>query len=114
MSWGSVRDNRRCDLQKRSLVLVLLGFLLLVPGAFGQAISYSDQVNFYAPTASGETGLFTGIVGDTLRQGDWSFSVYWNNYDYLLAPAPEFALAGTPASARSYRDMDVDEDTLSV
>lgn len=101
-------------MQKRSLLLTLLSFLLVVPGAFGQAISYSDQVNFYAPTASGETGLFTGIVGDTLRQGDWSFSVYWNNYDYLLAPAREFALAGTPASARSYRDMDVDEDTLSV
>src|SRR5687768_7918108 len=111
--WNRERNIRRCDLQKRWW-LSLLTVVLLVPGAFAQSITYEDQVNFYAPTASGETGLFNGIVGETLRQGDWSFGVYWNDYDYLLAPAREFSLAGTPASRRSYRDQDVDDWRLSV
>ena len=88
-----------------------LGFiLLLVPGVSAQTVSYADQVNFYHPTASGETGLFTGIVGETLRQGDWSFSIYWNDYDYLLAPAEEFR----PPNRRPNRDMDVDDNRLSL
>ena len=96
-------------MQKRSLLT--LGFiLLLVPGVSAQTISYSDQVNFYHPTISGETGLFTGIVGETLRQGDWSFGIYWNDYDYLLAPAEEVR----PPNRRPNTDMDVDDNRLSL
>lgn len=73
-------------------------------------ISYGDQVRLMAPTVTGESGLFTGILGETMRQGDWSFSVYWNNYDYLAAPAPELR----PPSRRDYRDMDINEDRVSL
>lgn len=37
-----------------------------------------------APTATGETGLFTLLTGDTIPQGSWSFSLYYNNWDRLL------------------------------
>lgn len=84
---------------------------MLAPGAQAQMISYSDQVRLMAPTATGESGLFTGILGETMRQGDWSFSVYWNSYDYLTAPVPEEL---RPITRRSYRDMDVDENRLSA
>lgn len=92
------------------LSLTFLLALVIVPGASAQMITYEDQLNLVAPTSSGETGLFTGLTGETLRQGDWSFSVYWNNFDYLAAPAPELR----PLSRRSYRDMDLDEDRLSL
>ena len=99
---------------KKRLVPIALSVLvsagLLVPGAGAQMISYDDQVRLMAPTVTGESGLFTGILGETMRQGDWSFSVYWNNYDYLAAPAPELR----PPSRRSYRDMDLDEDRISL
>ncbi|HVT02222.1 MAG TPA: OmpA family protein [Thermoanaerobaculia bacterium] len=90
----------------RSLPLLLL----LLPAANAQTITREDQVNLYAPTVSGETGLFTTIVGDTLRRGDWSFGIYYSNYDYLVGPARDLA----PRSRRSYRDMDVDENRLSA
>lgn len=99
-------------MRRKSLwFLSLLLTALIVPGASAQTmITYEDQLNLVAPTASGETGLFTGLTGDTLRQGDWSFSIYWNNYDWLAAPAPELR----PPSRRSYRDMDVEENRLSL
>jgi outer membrane protein OmpA-like peptidoglycan-associated protein len=37
-----------------------------------------------APTATGETGLFTLLSGDTLPQGGWSFGLYYNNWDRLI------------------------------
>ncbi|HEV7667875.1 MAG TPA: OmpA family protein [Thermoanaerobaculia bacterium] len=37
-----------------------------------------------APTATGETGLFTLFTGDTLPQGGWSFGLYYNNWDRLI------------------------------
>lgn len=89
---------------------LLLLTLLLVPAASAQMISYADQVRLVAPATTGELGLFTALTGDTLRQGDWSFSIYYNNYDYLAAPAPEFR----PPSARSYRDMDLDDTRISL
>ncbi|MGA7615719.1 MAG: hypothetical protein WBX15_11140, partial [Thermoanaerobaculia bacterium] len=84
--------------------------MLLVPGAFAQTITYEDQLHLLAPTDTGETGLFVGITGDTLQRADWSFSIYYDNFDYLLAPAPELA----PPSRRSYRDMDVDENRITA
>ncbi len=59
-----------------------------------QTITYDDQLNLVAPTSSGETGLFTALTGDTLKARDWSFSVYYNNYDYLLASGRD--LPGRP------------------
>jgi len=41
-----------------------------------------EQAN--APTATGETGLFTLISGDTLPQGQWSFGLYYNNWDRVF------------------------------
>lgn len=41
-----------------------------------------EQAN--APTATGETGLFTLISGDTLPQGQWSFGLYFNNWDRVF------------------------------
>jgi outer membrane protein OmpA-like peptidoglycan-associated protein len=37
-----------------------------------------------APTATGETGLFTLFTGDTIPQGEWSFGIYYNNWDRVF------------------------------
>lgn len=97
----------------RILSSAMLLMLLVAPAASAQLISYEDQLRLVAPTASGETGYFNMLTGDTLRQGDWSFSVYYNNYDYLAAPAPELR-ALMPPSRRDYRDMDIDDTRWSV
>lgn len=76
-----------------------------------QDLTYDDQLRLVAPATTGETGLFTGLLGDTLKQGDWSFSIYWNNYDYLVGPAlPSMRIP----SRRGYRDMDVEENRLTA
>jgi len=41
-----------------------------------------------APTATGETGLFTILNGQTVPKGDWSFGLYYNNWDRLVAKVP--------------------------
>lgn len=95
---------------RNKFLLSLVALLLVVPAAMAQDITYDDQLNLAAPTISGETGLFTTITGDTLRQGDWSFSIYVNDYDYLVGPAPDLV----PPSRRSYRDMDVEDVRVSA
>jgi outer membrane protein OmpA-like peptidoglycan-associated protein len=97
------------------LPFVLLCFLLVVPSfAVAQDLSLEvareDRIRFFAPTVSGQTGLFETVTADTLRQGQWSFGIYYNNYDYLAAPARELA----PLSRREYRDMDIEHDQLSA
>jgi outer membrane protein OmpA-like peptidoglycan-associated protein len=94
----------------RLIPSLLLLVMMVTPAASAQVISYEDQLRLVSPSTTGEIGLFTTITGDTLRQGDWSFSVYYNNYDYLAAPAPEFR----PPSRRSYRDMDLDDTRVSL
>ncbi|MEM7480634.1 MAG: OmpA family protein [Acidobacteriota bacterium] len=37
-----------------------------------------------APTATGETGLFTLLSGTSLPQGEWSFGLYYNNWDRVF------------------------------
>jgi outer membrane protein OmpA-like peptidoglycan-associated protein len=96
-------------LTKHGLVPLVL-CLLLLPAAYAQTLTYEEQLSLMAPTVTGETGLVRTVTGDTLRRGDWSFGIYFSNYDYLLAPAPELA----PPSRRSYRDMDVDDSRLNV
>ncbi len=61
---------------KRSSGLWLLAVLLATPAAMAQPGS--------APTATGETGLFTLFTPETLPQGDWSFGVYYNNWDRVF------------------------------
>lgn len=57
--------------------VVLAGLLSLLP----VAAMAGEEAN--APTATGETGLFTMLTGDTLPQGGWSFGIYANNWDRL-------------------------------
>lgn len=95
----------------RTFILSMLCFLVLVPGVMGQSVMYDDQVNFYHPTATGETGLFTGIVGETLRQGDWSFSVYLNYYDFLAAePTPSMIVP----SRRPFGPTQIEESRVTA
>src|SRR5688500_11735042 len=37
-----------------------------------------------APTVTGETGLFTLLTAETIPQGEWSFSLYYNNWDRVI------------------------------
>jgi len=73
------------------------------------SISTTDQAALVAPTASGETGLFTIITANTLRRGDWSFGVYYQNWDLEAARAP-FDIP----SARSHKNMGYDLYRLSA
>jgi outer membrane protein OmpA-like peptidoglycan-associated protein len=62
---------------KAKHLVVGLALLLLAPPAFA-----GESAN--APTATGETGLFTLLSGDTLPQGNWSFGLYFNNWDRFI------------------------------
>lgn len=81
---------------------IAIALLLLAgPGAvLGQQAS--------APTATGETGLFTLLDGWTLPQGQWSFGIYYNNWDRLVAPVP----SGPPVPYTD--DWDYDWNRLSA
>ena len=65
-------------LRSKYRLLFLSLLILLVPASmFGQdmtVISREDQVRFFAPTSSGQTGLFETVTADTLRQGDMVMS----------------------------------------
>lgn len=63
---------------KKLRLLFLVTLLGLVP----ILASAGEEAN--APTATGETGLFTLRSGETLPQGGWSFGLYYNNWDRLL------------------------------
>ena len=73
-------------------------------------ISRDDQLRFFAPTHSGQTGLFETVTADTLRQGNWSFGVYFNDWDLTAGEAEDLA----PPSAREYQDMSYDLYRLSA
>lgn len=89
----------------------LFAGVLLSSAALAQTISYEDQLRQIAPSSSGETGLFTTVTGDQLRQGDWSFSVYLNNYDLDAGEAFEF---DAPRSDREERPLGYDHNRLGV
>ena len=101
---------------KHRLLFPLLILMILVPSSLlaqeytATEITREDQIRFFAPTSSGLTGLFETVSADTLRRGDWSFGVYFNDYDLLAGPAPEFA----PASARDAEDLSYDHYRLSA
>jgi len=61
----------------------------------------ADQAALVAPTASGQTGLFNVVTGNTLHHGDVSFGIYVNGYPL------ESADSGVVIpSARDNRPMD--------
>jgi outer membrane protein OmpA-like peptidoglycan-associated protein len=72
------------------------------------SMSPADQAALVAPTASGATGLFNVITADTLRRGDWSFGVYYQNWGLDAAPGP-FVIP----SARAHKNMGYDLNRLS-
>ncbi|HEV7766883.1 MAG TPA: hypothetical protein VGQ76_17920, partial [Thermoanaerobaculia bacterium] len=82
----------------------MLCFLVLGAAVQAQDITREDQIRFFAPTHSGQTGLFDTVTADTLRQGNWSFGVYFNDWDLTAGEARDFA----PPSAREYQDMSYD------
>ncbi len=95
--------------------LMFILCLLFVPPLLAQGVSVTtmtreDQLAVAAPTWSGETGLFTTVTGNTLRQGDISFGIYAQNFRLLAGPAPDFV----PPSARKYRDYGYNLDRLSA
>ncbi|MFA6958000.1 MAG: OmpA family protein [Thermoanaerobaculia bacterium] len=98
---------------QRARLFCLVTLVLVMASALGaQTISKEDQLSLLAPTFTGATGLFDIITADTLTQGDWSFSTYFNQYQYLAAPALELQ----PPSNRPGHDMDFiqDEFTASI
>ncbi|HXU45826.1 MAG TPA: OmpA family protein [Thermoanaerobaculia bacterium] len=56
-----------------------IGLLLCLAPAAAFA---GTQAN--APTVTGETGLFSLFTGQTIPQGNWSFGLYYNNWDHLI------------------------------
>jgi len=64
--------------------ILLASFLVVL--CVGGIPVFAQQAS--APTATGETGLFTLIDGWTLPQGEWSLGFYYNNWDRLVAPVP--------------------------
>jgi outer membrane protein OmpA-like peptidoglycan-associated protein len=95
------------------MLFLLLCFLTI--GATLQAqdamtITREDQLRMFAPTSSGQTGLFETVTADTLRRGDWAFGVYFNDYDLTAGEARALA----PPSARDYQDLSYDQYRLSA
>ena len=99
---------------KHRMLFPLLCFLV-VGSAFGQGLTATtltreEQLMQVAPSASGQTGLFETVTADTLKQGELSFGVYFNNYDLLAGEARDFAVP----SNREYQDMSYDLYRLSA
>lgn len=93
---------------KHQLLFTVLCFLV-VGSAFGQGLTATtltreEQLMQVAPSVSGQIGLFETVTADTLRQGELSFGVYFNDYDLLAGEARDFA----PPSQREYQDMSYD------
>jgi outer membrane protein OmpA-like peptidoglycan-associated protein len=96
---------------KHRLLFFILCVLIVGTSVLqAQDITRDDQLRFFAPTSSGQTGLFTTVSADTLRRGDWSFGVYYNDYDLLAGGAEDLA----PPSAREYEDLSYDLYRLSA
>jgi len=99
---------------KHRLVFLLCFFMIGSASLFAQdatvEISRDDQLRFFAPTHSGQTGLFETVTADTLRQGTWSFGVYFNDWDLTAGEARDLA----PPSAREYQDLSYDLYRLSA
>src|SRR5688572_9881503 len=60
----------------RSFALALAALLALP--------AFSNAQFQTAPTATGETGLFSLLAAETLPRRSWSFGLYYNNRDRLI------------------------------
>ena len=87
-------------MRKTVLAIVLI---TLCVGALPAAAQQAS-----APTATGESGLFTLLDGWTLGKGEWSLGFYYDNWDRLVAPEP-----GGVARPRT-DDWDYDWNRLSA
>jgi outer membrane protein OmpA-like peptidoglycan-associated protein len=92
------------------LLIPLLCFVFCATVVSAQEITREDQLRFFAPTHSGQTGLFNTVTADTLRQRTWSFGVYFNDWDLTAGSARDLA----PPSARDYQDLSYDLYRLSA
>lgn len=94
----------------RRLLIPILCFLV-VPTLFAQTgdMTREDQATLVAPTASGQTGLFNVVTGDTLHRGDFSFGAYINGYSLESAESP-IVIPG----ARTVRPMDYYQTRVSA
>jgi outer membrane protein OmpA-like peptidoglycan-associated protein len=110
------------------MLLFLVALVCIAP-----TLAYAgEQAN--GPTATGETGLFTLLSGETLPQGGWSFGLYYNNWDRIIdldgpfCPDCEASLDWNRVSASlgygitdrwemsvmvPYDDVEVDSDDVS-
>lgn len=95
----------------RNRVLFTLLCFLVVGSAVAQDLTTTtvdltrdEQLRILAPSSTGQTGLFETVTADTLGRGQWSFGIYYNDYDLLAGGAREFARP----SAREYQDMSYD------
>jgi outer membrane protein OmpA-like peptidoglycan-associated protein len=93
-------------------LMFVLCFLLATPllAQTGTTMTREDQIGIAAPTWTGETGLFNTVTANTLRRGDFSFSIYAQNFRLLAGPGRGF----TPPSAREYKDYGYDHDVVSA
>src|SRR5882724_9951772 len=113
----TVRTFRRCHLLRLRLryLIPFLSFLVvqslfaqndttagMTPGTLA-TMTPAEQAALVAPTSSGATGLFNVITADTLRRGDWSFGVYYQDFDLEAAPGP-FVIP----SARAHKNLGYD------
>ncbi len=80
--------------------------LLLLAGGVAAPVAAQGQDG---PTVTGESGLFTLLDGWTLPRGEWSFGLYYNNWDRLVAPVP-----GVDPVAPLTDDWDYDWHRLSA
>jgi outer membrane protein OmpA-like peptidoglycan-associated protein len=96
--------------QHRLLIPLLCFIVFGVTVVQAQDITREDQLRFFAPTHSGQTGLFNTVTADTLRRGTWSFGVYFNDWDLTAGEARDLA----PPSARDYQDLSYDLYRLSA
>ncbi len=62
------------------------GFFLAAILVAAAPISLYADNGANGPTATGETGAFTLLAGETLPQGQWSFGIGYNNWDRVVAP----------------------------
>ncbi|HST53153.1 MAG TPA: hypothetical protein VLJ61_14180, partial [Pyrinomonadaceae bacterium] len=70
----------------RKALVVILGAMMLAAVAAGQTLRPGNDPRNQSPSVGtggpegGPTGLFTIYDGDTLRKGEFTFSVAYSNY----------------------------------
>ncbi len=69
---------------KRGWSVALVATLALCVPAVAQPESGEPAATASAPTATGESGLFTLFTAETLPRGEWSFGAYYNNWDRVF------------------------------